>query len=232
MNTTMSKANSYRLTLSLALGMVFIYLVYFNVIYTPWNGAGGLYMPEFGLSLMTFLMVIPILVSLTIAIIFPRKGPVVTTLSILSVYVFLTWIISWPLIIALSLIYKVYSQIEKMKWLNKAKFGWKIMSLIMVLVFISIGLEVKATLTLTEQINRLGTDLNHQIISVFIILQGDWLVMGAVLLLYFRNKITLILMILLSFMYSFACEYFWMITILFIGLFIFVQIKDRSKKVS
>lgn len=229
MNQTMPKALNPRVYLSLALGIVLIYLTYFKYVYTPWNNAGGLNMPELGLTLVTFLLYIPIIVSLVIALIFPRKGPVLTTLSILLAYVFLTWVISWPLIIALSLVYKVYSKIENRESVKRLKFGCMIISFILVLNLISIGMDVNYyTLTLTDRINRLGTDLNHQILTLLIILEGDWLIMGSFLLMFFRNKIALIAMILITFLYCFVVDYMWVIALLYIALFVYIQTRDRQ----
>jgi len=228
MNQAMPKAINPRVYLSLALGIVLIYFAYFYYFYTPWNWAGGLYMPEFGLSFLTYFATIPLIIALMIAIAFPKETPILTAIILLSIYVFSTFIISWPLIFPINLIINVYSRLENRQ--PKRSFKKAITIIIIIICLISIKIELQKCLSMTEQINRLGTDLLHQFWSLFIMVQTSVIIMTSTLLLVFRNKITLGLMIFFYFMYSLYNALMWLITLPLVLVFILILMDDYHAK--
>ena len=230
MNQPMPKAINPRVYLSLALGIVLIYFAYFYYFYTPWNWAGGLYMPEFGLSFLTYFATIPLIIALMIAIAFPKETSILTAIILLSIYVFSTFIISWPLIFPIHLIINVYSRLENRQPKPKRSLKKAITITIIILCLISFGLELQKSLSMTEQINRLGTDLLHQFWSLFIMTQTSVIIMTSTLLLVFRNKITLGLMIFFYFMYSLYNGLMWLITLPLVLVLILILIDDYHAK--
>jgi len=188
-----------RIQLIKALFLVIVYYLYFFNVYDAWNMAGGLNMPEAGLSILTYLLMIPIFVTLGLSILIPNKvilGFSLGTLMTLSVSCFqISWITMPAATIVLDLMNKKSLKImpKRMKTIDGVLL-W--IGLLLSLIIV-VG-AVKLNLSYTDAINRLGTEPIHQAQSFFVLMMTDFSLIASVMFLLYRNRITIVFSLLAS----------------------------------
>lgn len=197
--TILNTIGKDRIQLIKALFLVIVYYLYFFNVYDAWNMAGGLNMPEAGLSILTYLLRIPIFVTLGLSILIPNKVILWTSLvSVMSLST-LCFQLSWMTMPAATVLLNI--QKEKafgIKPKQEKPIKGILLTVGLVLSVIMVIGALILNLSYTEAINRLGTGFSQQAQSFFVLMMTDISVIASVMFLIYRNRITVVFSLLAS----------------------------------